>query len=140
MDISLTKKLITFSGSVGSLSASLDDPVTLRLAMLIEGQCDLGATLAAEKYGLSRPRYYQLLDAYEDLGAEGLILKPRGPKSNYRRTDLLIRLIIRYRFLDPDCSPHVIFQKLQQGGHPISIRSVERVIADFGLQKKTLCT
>jgi hypothetical protein len=32
----------------------------------------------------------------------------------------------------------VIAQKLQQTGHVISIRSVKRVIADYGLQKKTL--
>ena len=32
----------------------------------------------------------------------------------------------------------VIAQKLRQTGFPISTRSVERVIGDFGLQKKTL--
>src|SRR5271165_7612930 len=34
------------------------------------------------------------------------------------------------------CSAEVIAQKLQQAHHLISIRSVERVISDFGLQKK----
>jgi len=32
----------------------------------------------------------------------------------------------------------VIAQKLQQTHHLLSIRSVQRVIADYGLQKKTL--
>ena len=32
----------------------------------------------------------------------------------------------------------VIAHKLQQAHHLISIRSVERVISDFGLRKKTL--
>jgi ribosomal protein S11 len=35
-------------------------------------------------------------------------------------------------------SAEVIAQKLQQARQQISIRSVERVISDFGLQKKTL--
>jgi hypothetical protein len=55
-----------------------------------------------------------------------------------RRTEEMVRQIIRHRFLDPDASAEVIAQKLQQAHHLISIRSVERVISDFGLQKKTL--
>ena len=60
----------------------------------------------------------------------------RGPKHNYRRTDELVRQVIRHRFLDPEASADVIAQKLRQTGLPISTRSVERVIADYGLQKK----
>ena len=37
---------------------------------------------------------------------------------------------------DPDCSSEVITQKLRQKTHSISQRSVERIIADCGLQKK----
>jgi hypothetical protein len=62
--------------------------------------------------------------------------KTTGPKSNYRRTDEAVRQIIRHRFLDPLASAEVIAQRLRQTQFPISTRSVERVIADFGLQKK----
>jgi hypothetical protein len=55
---------------------------------------------------------------------------------NYRRTDEVVRQVIRHRFLDPEISPEVIAQKLGQTGYSISTRSVERTIADFGLQKK----
>ncbi|MCX6880645.1 MAG: hypothetical protein NTW21_43590, partial [Verrucomicrobia bacterium] len=55
---------------------------------------------------------------------------------DYRRTDEVIRLAIRLRFPDPAVSPEVIAQKLRQLGHAISTRSVERIIADYGLQKK----
>jgi len=37
-------------------------------------------------------------------GALGLQNLPRGPKTNYRRTDELLRQVIRYRFLDPEAS------------------------------------
>lgn len=50
----------------------------------------------------------------------------------------VVRQVIRHRFLDPDASAEVIAQKLSQVGSKISVRSVERVIEDFGLQKKTL--
>jgi len=107
--------------------------------MLLEGQClDDNITAVAQRFGLSRQRYYQLLDAYmaEGLGA----LKPQktGPKSNYRRTDQAVRQILRYLFLDTSASPEVITQKLNQTGFHISLRTVHRVIANFGLQKKTL--
>jgi hypothetical protein len=84
----------------------------------------------------SKQRFFQLLEQFGTHGALGLQSKLRGPKTNYRRTGELERQIIRHRFLDPDASAQVIAQRLQQAGHAISIRSVERVISDYGLQKK----
>ncbi len=126
------------SGPKGTLAVREDDEITLRLAMLFEGQCEgLNPAQAAEKFGYTRQRYYQILSQYLINGAEGLKSQKTGPKRNYRRTDEVIRQIIRYRFLDPDLSPEVIAQKLNQLGFFIAIRSVERVISEYGLQKKT---
>lgn len=126
-------------GNHGSLPLSEEDPVTLKLAMLIEGQCEgLGPCEAARKYGYTKQRYFQLLHAYEELGSDALVSKKPGPKRNYRRTDELVRQVIRHRFLDPQASAEVIAQKLRQTDFTISIRSVERIIAEYGLQKKTL--
>jgi transposase len=114
-----------------------DDEITRKLAMLYEGQCEgLGPTQAARKFGYTKQRYFQLLHQFEAHGARALQSQPRGPKTNYRRTEQRVGQVIGYRFLDPDASAEVIAQKLQQAHHPISIRSVERVIHDFGLQKK----
>lgn len=140
MNISFSNDHLSFVGSLGTLEPSQDDQITRRLAMLLDGQCDLGASKAATKYGFSRQRYYQLLELFNNQGALALALHQTGPKSNYRRTDQAVRLVIRHRFADPDASPHVISQKIRQHGQTISIRSVERIIADFGLQKKTLRT
>jgi hypothetical protein len=139
MNISLSKKQLRFTGPGGSLLVPNDDEVCRRLAMLIEGECEkLGPSKAAQKYGFTRQRYYQILSAFYEEGAEGLLLQTPGPKHDYRRTDQVVRLAIRCRFLDPDCSPAVIAQKIRQQSHAISQRSVERIIADYGLQKKTL--
>ena len=125
-------------GPAGSLAVRKDDEITLKLAMLVEGQCEgLGPTDAAKKFGYTRQRYYQILDLFKTYGAEGLKSHKTGPKSHYRRTDEVIRQIIRYRVLDPHVSPEVMAQKLNQNGFPIAIRSVERVLAEYGLQKKT---
>jgi transposase len=131
-----TRRLV---GARGSLPVAEADEVTRKLAMLLEGQCEgLGPSRAARKYGYSKQRYFQLLRDYERQGSAALCSRPRGPKRNYRRTDEVVRQTIRHRFLDPEASPEVIAQKLRQTGFTISIRSVERVMAQYGLQKKPL--
>ena len=128
----------SLSGPKGSLPVREDDEITFKLAMLFEGECEgLGPVKAAKKFGYTRQRYYQILDRFRTDGARGLKNQKRGPQRNYRRTDEVVRQIIRYRFLDPNISPEVIAQKLNQNGYLIAARSVERVISDYGLQKKT---
>ena len=125
-------------GSTGSLAVPDDDEITRKLAMLIEGECEgVGPTQAAQKFHFSPQRYFQLRTAFAESGAIALLSQKRGPKRPYRRTEEAIRQIIRHRFLDPEASPEVIAQKLRQCGLLISTRSVERVIEQFGLQKKT---
>jgi hypothetical protein len=126
-------------GNAGSLAVPEHDEITCKLAMLIEGECDgTGPNRAAAKFGFSKQRYFQLRTAFLEQGALALLSHKRGPKTNYRRTDEVVRQVIRHRFLDPEASAEVIAQKLSQNGWPISIRSVQRVFEDFGLQKKTL--
>jgi hypothetical protein len=127
------------TGAEGELPVPHDDEITRKLAMLIEGECQgLGPLRAARKFHFSKQRYFQLRQAFLEGGALALQNKKRGPQRNYRRTDEAVRQIIRHRFLDPDASVAVITQKLTQAGWPLSVRSVERVIEHFGLQKKTL--
>ena len=126
-------------GDHGTLAVLDDDQMARKFTMLIEGECEgLGPVKAAEKYGYTKQRYFQLRKAYQKDGTIALLNKVRGPKTKYRRTDELQRQVIRHRFLDPDASPEVIAQKLRQTGFVISTRSVERVISEYGLQKKTL--
>jgi transposase len=133
----LAERRIT--GPAGDLLIPDGDEVAPRLLMLIEGQCEgLGPMVAAQKYGLSRQRYYQVQKKFQENGMLALVNQKRGPKTNSVRTDEVERQVIRQRFLDPDASADVIAQKLRQAGFDISTRSVERVIEAYGLQKKTL--
>ena len=126
-------------GPAGELILHPEDRLTPRLIMLIEGECEgLGAARAAQKHGLTRQRYYQLLKLFREQGALALQSQKTGPKTHYVRTEELERQVIRHRFLDPDASVDVIAQKLRQAGFVVSTRSVERVVEQYGLQKKTL--
>jgi transposase len=120
------------------LNVQPDDTTSLKMLMLIEGIYGQGVKHSIKKYGYTEQRYYQLLKDYQKEGSTGLSDKKRGPKQRVRRTEEVIRQIIRYRFLDPESSAAVIAQKLKQNGFSISVRSVERTIQDYGLQKKTL--
>ena len=136
--IKIESNALFLTGPKGSIPVKEHDEITLKLGMLFEGECEgIGPASAAEKFGFTRQRYYQILQQFKTKGAEALKSQKRGPKGNYRRTGEVVRQIIRYRFLDPQISPEVIAQKLIQCGYAIAIRSVERVISEYGLQKKT---
>ena len=137
MSFEVTQK--SFVGPRGTLKIAPGDEVSFKLAMLIEGECgELSPKGTARKYGFSRQRYFQLRAAFLEKGALGLVGRKRGPKTNYRRTGEVLCQVIRHRFLDPDASSDVITQKLRQCGFVISKRTVDRIFAEFGLQKKTL--
>lgn len=136
--IRIDKDRVFLSGPKGSIPLKQSDEITLKLGMLFEGECEgKGRSDTAKKFGYTRQRYYQVLQQFIEEGADALKSQKQGPKGNYRKTHEVVRQVIRYRFLDPKISPEVIAQKLQQCGYQIAIRSVERVISEYGLQKKT---
>jgi len=125
-------------GPGGALQIPQGDQASLKMAMLLQGECtEIGPRQAAKIFQYSKSRYYQIRDTFIQKGVEALINKKTGPKCNYRRTPEVTKLVIRARFLDPNCSAEVIASKLRQDGYQIAIRSVERIINEFGLQKKT---
>ena len=137
--IELTPEGWVLIGTEGRLLVPEQDDITPKLAMIYEAHCEGKRVIdTVEKFGYSKQRYYQLLNLFMENGALALQNKKRGPKTNYRRTDENIRQVIRHRFLDPNASPEVIAQKMCQCQLLISQRTVERIIQDFGLQKKTL--
>lgn len=133
------KSTVHIQGPAGSLPVKFEDKLSRQLAMLFESKClGLGPTKAAQKYGYSRQRFFQILNAFIKGGSQALIPKKTGPKTNYVRTENVVTQIIRHRFLDPDANAEVIAQKLKQTGIKVSQRTVERTITEYGLQKKTL--
>jgi len=114
------------------------DKLSMKLAMLLEGQCTIGVYAAIEKYGYTEQRYYQLLKLYEQGGSNAIMDMKRGSNKKPVRTKEIENQIIRMRFLDPLASTDVLTQKLSQIGYEVSKRSVERTITEYGLQKKLI--
>jgi transposase len=113
-----------------------NDKLSIKIAMLIEGQCTIGVQQATKKYGYTEQRYYQLLAKYRQGGAHALIDQKRGSDTKPVRKKDVLNQIIRLRFLDPVSNSGVIAQKLKQMDYKVSQRSVERTITEYGLQKK----
>jgi hypothetical protein len=138
MHIEHEKDAIVIRGEAGSIRVGSEDEIAWKLAMLIEGECESTSPgKVAETYGYCRQRYHQVMAVFRRGGAIALASQKRGPKTQYRRGGEVARQIVRYRYLDPDASAEVVAQKLRQDGWKISIRSVFRVFAEFGLQKKS---
>ena len=114
-----------------------DDKLSIKFAMIMEGQL-FGRKAACEKYGYSEIRYFQILKQYREKGLSGLIEKKRGSNKQPVRTEEKIKEVIRQRYLDPFQSADVIAQRMNQKGMKISVRSVERTITEYGLQKKRM--
>lgn len=135
MKKNLTEKII--DGNF-TLKINPADTTAWKLMMLIDAATSKDETIEqiSHSYGYTREYFYVIKKNYEDKGSQALSDKAKGPKRNYKRTDEIEKQIIRHRFLDPDANSEVIAQKMNQTGHTISQRSVERTINEYGLQKK----
>ena len=130
-------KAITHQGLI-SLEIKPEDTIAWKMSMLLEACVASEDTIGhiAQKYGYTREHFYVIKSQFETKGSMALQDKLTGPKTNYVRTKEIERQVIRHRFLDPGANSEVIAQKMNQSGHSISQRSVERTIKEYGLQKK----
>ncbi len=128
-----------FEGASGYLPILPNDELTRKLAMLIIGKCGCESIeRIAAKYGYTQQRYFQLRAQFLEKGAKALISSKRGLKPSSELDQNVICRIIRMRFLNPRIGTSAIVQVLQKQGYHISRRMVERVIAKFGLEKRSL--
>ncbi len=123
-------------GPGGTLSLRPDDEAVVDLVMLIEGETsgrDLGDIL--DQFGRSRSTYYEKLRRFREHGLEGLLPRPPGPKTPWRRPLEVIRFVVTTRLRNPERTAAEIADELTRLGHSVSMRSVERTLSQFGLTR-----
>ena len=123
-------------GPGGVLPLRVDDEAAIDLAMLIEGETSgrpLDAVLA--EFGRSRSTYYEKLRRFREEGVPGLLARPPGPRSAWRRPLEVVRFVVMARLRDPSRSAPQIAEDLARQGHAVSVRSVERTLTQFGLTR-----
>jgi transposase len=113
-----------------------DDEASADLLMLIDGETS-GRPLeeVLEEFGRSRSTYYEKLRRFREQGVEGLLERPPGPRSSWRRPLEVVRFIVKARLGQPDRGAALIAEDLQRHGHTVSVRSVERTLSQFGLTR-----
>jgi transposase len=123
-------------GPGGSLPLRRGDDAVLDLVMLIEGETS-GRELedVLQQYQRSRSTYYEKLRRFQDLGLEGLLARPPGPKGPWRRSLEVVRFVVTARLRQPNRSAGAIAEDLARLGHDVSVRSVERTLTQFGLTR-----
>ena len=123
-------------GPGGSLPVRAEDEVALDLVMLIEGETSgRPLSLVLSDFGRSRSTYYEKLRRYSEQGVAGLVSRPPGPRSAWRRPLEVVRFIVTSRLRDPDRGAGQIAEDLGRVGHVVSVRSVERTLTQFGLTR-----
>ncbi|HEY6006334.1 MAG TPA: helix-turn-helix domain-containing protein [Anaeromyxobacter sp.] len=123
-------------GPGGSLRLTDRDSAVVDLLMLIEGETS-GRELeeVLTEFGRSRSTYYEKLRRFMDEGLEGLLDRPPGPRTPWRRPLEVVRFIVTARLKHPDRSAVTIAEDLKRLGHCVSVRSVERTLTQFGLTR-----
>jgi transposase len=123
-------------GPGGTLPIRPEDEAAFDLVMLIEGETS-GRPLddILQQYGRSRSTYYEKLRRFRESGLEGLLSRPPGPRSPWRRPLEVVRFIVTTRLRHPGRSASTIAEELTQLGHAVSVRSVERTLTQFGLTR-----
>ena len=123
-------------GPGGVLPIRPEDEAALDLVMLVDGETS-GVELddVLRKYGRSRSTYYEKLRRFREQGLGGLLSRPPGPRAPWRRPLEVIRFIVTTRLRNPERSASSISEELARQGHPVSARSVERTLSQFGLTR-----
>ncbi len=123
-------------GPGGTLQLRASDEAVVDLVMLIEGETS-GRPLdeVLQQFGRSRSTYYEKLRRFREQGLEGLLSRPPGPRSPWRRPIEVVRYVVTTRLRHPERSAISIAEDLARLGHPVSVRSVERTLSQFGLTR-----
>jgi transposase len=125
-------------GPGGVLPIRPEDSAAIDLVMLVEGETS-GRELdeVLQQYGRSRSTYYEKLRRFRDQGLTGLLARPPGPRTAWRRPIEVLRFIVTSRLRHPERSAIAIAEDLSRLGHTVSARSVERTLNQFGLTRAT---
>lgn len=88
---------------------------------------------AAAAFGLSRPAYYEALEAFTEEGLLGLLPRKRGPRRAHKLATEVVAFVRELRSTDPAIRPAELAQRIEVRFkvtvHP---RSIERALSRVG--------
>lgn len=114
------------------------DVVQVRYEMLRRVRADgIAVTEAAARFGVSRPTYYQAMEAFERDGLPGLVPRKRGPRGGHKLTAEVTAWLASQKERDPSLGAAalavLVEKRFKVRVHP---RSVERALARRGKKRR----
>ena len=129
--------VIVVKGDRGDFVIDLEDSLQRRYELVRELKLSAESKeRICRKYGYSRIMGYLLEKAWDGKGWEGLMDKPKGPKTKTKRTEDVEKRVLDLRFKDPGKDMYDIADILRAEGYDISARSVARVLSEHGVTLK----
>lgn len=86
-------------------------------------------TEATERFGFSRPTFYEARRALETEGLAGLVPKPPGPKGAHKMTEEVMEFVEGLRERSPGLASEELARRIQERfGRSVHPRSIERAL------------
>jgi transposase len=116
------------------------DLVQVKYEMLRRVRIDDASVVdAAAAFGLSRPSYYEALDAFTAQGLLGLLPRKRGPRRSHKLTPQVVDVVRELCSADPAMRPTELARRIEERFeiivHP---RSIERALNRVGKAAGTM--
>lgn len=110
------------------------DPVARVRFRMVEVAQREGVTVAARRFGVSRPTVYKVLQRWESKGARGLLNRPRGGQGAIAPE--VVEAIVLYKLDNLDRSARKIQELVaKEQGVRVSRQTVWRVLSERGLAR-----
>lgn len=116
------------------------DLVQVKYEMLRRVRVDDASVVdAAAAFGLSRPSYYEALDAFTEQGLLGLLPRRRGPRRAHKLATHVVDFVRELRSADPAIRPAELAHRIEeQFGIAVHPRSIERALSRAGKTTGTM--
>lgn len=116
------------------------DLVQVKYEMLRSVRVDDASVVgAAAAFGLSRPSYYEALDAFSKQGLLGLLPRKRGPRRAHKLTAEVIDFVRELRAADPSIPAAELAPRVQERFEiTVHARSIERALTRVGKTAGTM--
>lgn len=116
------------------------DLVQVKYEMLRRVRIDDASVVdAAAAFGLSRPSYYEALDAFTEQGLLGLLPRKRGPRRAHKLAPQVVEFVRELRSAEPAMRPVELARRIEERFEiTIHPRSIDRALSRSGKTAGTM--
>lgn len=129
---------LIIEGNRWSLKIRKNDQLARDLFMLFSANIsDKPVEDLVKDFGYSsKVTFYNKLNSFQEEGSVGIMLKKRGPKNPFKRSEELVKRAIAIKFEEPRITVDELLMRLTLEGFELSKRTLQRVLQEYDLGVK----